>query len=296
MNDIFKNLDNNVITYNSYEIGVISDDDETIWFNAHEVCIALGYKNPKLTIINNIKKKDKIQLEKIKTKIVIKKHPHSIYINEAGLYSLIFTSRLKSSEQFKEWVTHDVLPSIRKYGIYKLKQGFVKEKNNIIKKITYYEKQIKILTNDLKKDDYPQGALLYVLDYSEDDQKIYRIGKTDDLKKRKQIYDTHNFHKKNVVHYVKINNPLKLELCVRSMLYDFRYKNKKDFYICDLKIIKDAINVCIKDQKNINQKNFKNQIGGSGGSKLLNTMLINIKNYKEKIIKEIEKIEKILNK
>lgn len=57
MNDIFKNLDNNVITYNSYEIGVISDDDETIWFNAHEVCIALGYKNPKLTIINNIKKK-----------------------------------------------------------------------------------------------------------------------------------------------------------------------------------------------------------------------------------------------
>lgn len=64
------------------------------------------------------------------------------------------------------------------------------------------------------------------------------------------------------------------------MLYDFRYKNKKDFYICDLKIIKDAINVCIKDQKNINQKNFKNQIGGSGGSKLLNTMLINIKNYK----------------
>lgn len=164
-----------------------------------------------------------------------------------------------------------------------------------MKKITYYEKQIKTLSNDLKKDNFPKGALLYVLDYSEDGQKIYRIGKTDDLKKRKQIYDTHNFHKKNVVHYIKIINPLKLELCVRSMLYDFRYKNKKDFYICDLKIIKDAINICIKDQKNINNKNLKNQIGGSS-SNLLNTLLINMKNDKEKIINKIEKLQKILNK
>ena len=88
---------------------------------------------------------------------------------------------------------------------------------------------------------------------------------------------------------------MKLELCVRSMLYNFRYKNKKDFYICDLKIIKDAINICIKDQKNINNKNLKNQIGGYG-SNLLNTLLINMKNDKEKIINKIEKFEKILNK
>ena len=61
MEDIFKKLDNNIITYNNYEIGVISDDDEITWFNARDVCIALGYKNPKLTIIKNIQKKDKIQ-------------------------------------------------------------------------------------------------------------------------------------------------------------------------------------------------------------------------------------------
>lgn len=36
-----------------------------------------------------------------------------------------------------------------------------------------------------------------MLDYSEDGTEIYRIGKTDDLKKRKQIYDTHTLHKKN---------------------------------------------------------------------------------------------------
>ena len=294
MNDIFKTLDSNIIIYNNSEISVITDNNELVWFNAHEVCISLGYKNPKLTIINSVKKKDKIQLEDIKTKFTINKHPHSVYINEAGLYSLIFTSRLKSSEKFKEWITHEVLPSIRKYGIYKLKQGFVEEKNNIMKKITYYEKQIKILSNDLKKDDFPQGAVVYVLDYSENDEQIYRIGKTDDLKKRKQIYDTHTLHKKNVVHYVKINNPLKLELCVRSMLYDFRYKNKKDFYICQLKTIKDAIDICIKDQKNINKKNQTNQVGG-GNSILLNNLLLNMNNDKEKIINEIEKLNKLLD-
>ena len=42
----------------------------------------------------------------------------SIFINESGLYSLIFGSRLESAKNFKRWVTKDVLPSIRKTGRY----------------------------------------------------------------------------------------------------------------------------------------------------------------------------------
>ena len=41
-----------------------------------------------------------------------------IFINEYGLYSLIFGSRLESAKNFKRWVTKDVLPSIRKTGRY----------------------------------------------------------------------------------------------------------------------------------------------------------------------------------
>jgi hypothetical protein len=78
------------------------------------------------------------------------------------------------------------------------------------------------------------------------------------------------------------------------MLYDFRYKNKKDFYICQLKTIKDAIDICIKDQKNINKKNQTNQVGG-GNSILLNNLLLNMNNDKEKIINEIEKLNKLLD-
>ena len=42
----------------------------------------------------------------------------SIFINESGLYSLIFGSRLESAKNVKRWVTKDVLPSIRKTGRY----------------------------------------------------------------------------------------------------------------------------------------------------------------------------------
>ena len=41
-------------------------------------------------------------------------------------------SRLKSSDKFRKWSTHDILPSIRKYGIYKLKIGFIKEQNKFL--------------------------------------------------------------------------------------------------------------------------------------------------------------------
>lgn len=255
---------------------------------------ALGYKNPKLTINNNIEKKDKIQLEKIKTNIKINKHPHSVYINEGGLYTLIFMSRLKSSNEFREWITHEVLPSIRKYGIYKIKKNYINEKKDIMKKINFYENQIKILNNDLKKNDFPDGALVYVLDYSENDEEIYRIGKIDDLKKRKQIYDSHLFHKKNVVFFEKTDNPLKLELCLRAMLYDFRYKDKKDFYICKLKTIKNAIKICIKDQKNIN---IKNQKGGDGrDDNILVDLLKELNNKKTNLEKKILKQDILLNK
>ena len=43
-----------------------------------------------------------------------------VMINEAGLYSLVLTSRKAEAKRFKRWVTHDVLPSLRKTGSYSL--------------------------------------------------------------------------------------------------------------------------------------------------------------------------------
>lgn len=49
----------------------------------------------------------------------------STLIDEAGLYSLVMKSKLPAAEDFQEWVTSDVLPSIRKTGEYKINQELI---------------------------------------------------------------------------------------------------------------------------------------------------------------------------
>ena len=51
------------------------------------------------------------------------------------------------------------------------------------------------------------------------------------MNKRIIIYNTHSIHNKPVVHYVKIKCPLQLETCLKSMLYKYRIKNRKDLIV-----------------------------------------------------------------
>ena len=43
-----------------------------------------------------------------------------VFLNESGLYSLVLSSKLETAKKFKRWITSEVLPSIRKYGYYKM--------------------------------------------------------------------------------------------------------------------------------------------------------------------------------
>ena len=221
---------------------------------------------------------------KIQTEFKTKKHPHSVYINESGLYSLMLSSRLPKAKKFKKWITSEVIPSIRKYGYYKLKKKYENKITNIMKKINYLEKQNKKIKNDLKKEKYPEGGLVYVIDYSEDDEEIYRIGMTNNMNKRKKIYDTHTLHKKNIVYLLETICPLKLETCIRSLLYDFRFKNKKDFYVCELKKIKKAFKICKKSISCLNQN----------GGNILENKIKNLKIKQRQIIKKISKLNVII--
>ena len=141
MQNIYETLDENFIKFESFIIHIIIDNDEKVWFNASDIALSLGYTYPKDAISNNVDKDDKTKLENINnqsrngTNLKIKKHPHSIYINESGLYSLILLSRLKKTKKFKKWITNEVLPSIRKYGYYKLKNKYEKELDDIMGKI-----------------------------------------------------------------------------------------------------------------------------------------------------------------
>jgi prophage antirepressor-like protein len=269
------------------------DDDNIAWFSAIDVTIALGFKNTKnarQTAINkNVLKKDIKQLQYIN--IGNKKgHPHTLYINEPGLYRLMLRSRLKKAEQFSEWVTHDVLPSIRKFGSYKLIEEHKKELHNILDKINYLESENKKLREDQCKTKYPNGGLVYVIDYSSSHEDIYRIGMTGNMASRKKIYNTHTLHNHTVVHFVTADCPLQLESCVRALLYKYRYTNKKDFFVCNLSVIKRAFTKCIK-----NLKEMDVQTGGNVNDNPLISQQLILSQKKEKLLKtQITKQRKLL--
>ena len=99
-----------------------------------DVAKALGYKNPPRDVNRHVDKEDRIVVNAKKwaqmasqSKTTVSVPPDFssprglIMINESGIYSLIFGSKLPNAKKFKRWVTSEVLPSIRKTGEYKIK-------------------------------------------------------------------------------------------------------------------------------------------------------------------------------
>ena len=111
-----------VFHYEENEITVIKCRDE-IWFRGKDIAKALGYEKTRNAILKHVNDDDKSILEDLRrgaqNRAPFKNEQGgSIFINESGLYSLIFGSKLESAKAFKRWVTKDVLPSIRKTGRY----------------------------------------------------------------------------------------------------------------------------------------------------------------------------------
>lgn len=236
----------NTITFENYKIIVIIDNDKIIWFNGKQICKSLEYKDTKQAISNIIKKKNKIQLKNMNISFNIKQQPDSIYINESGLYTLLIKSKNKKAEKFNEWLTDDVLPNLRRNKIFSSDEDITK----LLKKINDLEAKNKLLQNDLKLEKFPDGGIVYVIEETDiDGETYYRIGKTDNMNKRIQIHNTHSIHNKKVAHYVELSCPIQLETCLRSMLYKYRYKNKKDYFSCNLNKIKKAFTKCVNSIK-----------------------------------------------
>lgn len=90
--------------------------DEEPYFVGKDVAEILGYKRTADAIREHVDAEDK-GVGKIQTPGGMQ---NVTIINESGLYSLIFSSKLDSAKRFKRWVTSDVLPVIRKTGTYQV--------------------------------------------------------------------------------------------------------------------------------------------------------------------------------
>lgn len=104
------------------------------WLVGKDVAEALGYSNTKDAIANHVDSEDKRIIQKSefttfenhipKSALPVNFIPADIpnrgltVINESGLYSLILSSKLPKAKEFKHWVTSEILPTIRKHGMY----------------------------------------------------------------------------------------------------------------------------------------------------------------------------------
>lgn len=106
MNEIVK-------IYKNSPIRIVEKDGEP-WFVAKDVCNILEIKNIRDTL-NKCLDEDERGVDIIYTP---GGNQEMTIVSEAGLYSLILRSRKPEAKAFKRWVTHEVLPSIRKTGAY----------------------------------------------------------------------------------------------------------------------------------------------------------------------------------
>jgi anti-repressor protein len=149
MTTIFETLHKNYIVFNNDKISIIIDSSDKLWFNARDLIAALGYSDIKDVLRRHVNYSDKIQLQNINHNLNIKIHPHSIYLNEAGLYSLVLQSKMPNAKKFTKWVTEEVLPSIRKYGYYKMKTKYEQDKTGLLQQINYLETENKKMSKTL---------------------------------------------------------------------------------------------------------------------------------------------------
>lgn len=139
--------------YNSLPVRTITDENEETWFVGVDICKILEYADinqPLEKLDDDEKKLDRArdgsgQLRK------------TWIVNESGLYSLILTSIKPEAKAFKRWVTHEVLPSIRKAGKFTVEeektrdmqlQDLAKRIDELRSRREDHQKQV----NDLKKE------------------------------------------------------------------------------------------------------------------------------------------------
>ena len=106
------------------------------WLVGKDVAEVLGYKNPRKALLDHVDEEDK-GVTKCDT---LGGSQEMTVINESGLYSLVLRSKLPGAKKFRRWVTSEVLPQIRKTGIYSPNNQLV---------LSEFKGQVITLVNDI---------------------------------------------------------------------------------------------------------------------------------------------------
>ena len=94
------------------EVRTIAKDGEP-WFVANDICKVLGHTNSRVAVA--ALDEDEKGVSKVYT---LGGEQQMTVVNEAGMYQLVIRSNLPAAKAFKRWITHEVIPTIRRHGAY----------------------------------------------------------------------------------------------------------------------------------------------------------------------------------
>ena len=186
------------------ELNSYIDKQQNVWFRGKDVAEILGYKDTDDAVRRHVSKNHKIRQntwypvsgsQVQNPKSCPGETPGQVrwctFIDEAGFYELVFSSKLEAAKKFRDWVFTLVLPSIRKYGQYKMfdnpnnKMFKIENETDLHYKVVqlirnYYPDSILVAglgenqdTSEKRLDSYKKGYLrgtpdLMILDYHKD--------------------------------------------------------------------------------------------------------------------------------
>ena len=107
---------NEIQVFSNAELGEVRTTviDGEVMFVGKDVAEILGYQNGSKALADHVDEEDKLNNDSLSSL----GQRGGWLINESGLYSLILSSKMPNAKKFKRWVTAEVLPAIRKHGVY----------------------------------------------------------------------------------------------------------------------------------------------------------------------------------
>ena len=233
------------------EIRTLSIDDAP-WFVGKDVAIALGYEKPTDAVRKHVDEEDR-GISKMETP---SGEQNMTIINESGLYSLVLSSKLESAKQFKRWVTHDVLPTIRKTG------GYVSNEDLFINiYLPFADEQTKGLFQNTLVTIRQQNELIQKQKKALEHKEDVIVGLTENIslaEKRQRISQIIRYNTKDIsaiaqkwaLFYSEFEKKYHVNLSVRLQNSQNKFKPKLknliDVIDRDLNMISEAYELCCK--------------------------------------------------
>jgi len=304
--DRIVDIHNNLLHYNTIDI-YIAFKDKTYepWFQGTHVCKMFKYMKPRNAIREHVSKKNKKSLEEIVKdyKSLYKNvQGHTIFINESGLYSLIFASKMKEAKIIRDWITDEVLPKIREFGEYKINEKQKEQLKELQQKYDEEVRKRKILEHDMKTVKYEKRGVVYLLrlisgdmnlDLDESEIIYIKFGETNDMNRRRRQIETSTPHKVQVINVIPCDDRKIIEECVKKRLENYVVRKRKDYIHCSYNDIINEIAECIKffEYRDIDKKMNLSRININDNKKV-KVVILNDEEFKDYEIVDDKDVQK----